>query len=140
KNPRAPPPPARGPRLAGFSRLTPEFPPTPPPGPRLPEECLIITSHSFLSFQFQTSHYVPNYQAWLEEQDLVRCYEEHRRFLQHLQWRWRGERWVLKAPAHLFGIAALFEVYPHAAGVPPPPEPPQGVGPPAHPAPDPRRA
>ena len=102
-------------QLRWFYRLNPEFRRIHPLAARRPEECLIITSHSFLSFQFQTSHYVPNYQAWLEEQDLVRCYEEHRRFLQHLQWRWRGERWVLKAPAHLFGIAALFEVYPDAA-------------------------
>src|SRR5262249_62192939 len=75
---------------------------------------LPLPSPSSLSFQFQTSHYVPRYQAWLERQDLRPCYEQHRRFLQHLQWRWRGERWVLKAPAHLFGIRALLQVYPDA--------------------------
>jgi hypothetical protein len=101
-------------QLHWFYRLNPDFRRIHPLGARLPEECLIITSHSFLSFQFQTSHHVPHYQRWLEAQDLRPCYEAHRRFLQHLQWRWRGERWMLKAPAHLFGIRALFQVYPDA--------------------------
>lgn len=101
-------------QLRWFHRLNPYFRRIHELGARLPEECLIIHSHSFLSFQFQTSHDVPRYQAWLETQDLQPSYAMHRRFLQHLQWRWRGERWVLKAPAHLFGIRALLQVYPDA--------------------------
>jgi hypothetical protein len=57
---------------------------------------------------------VPSYQAWLEAQDLRPGYATHRRFLQHLQWRCPAERWVLKAPAHLYGIRALLETYPDA--------------------------
>jgi hypothetical protein len=83
-------------------------------GAELPEECLIITSHSFLSLQFQTSHHVPSYEAWLEDQDLTPAYLWHRRFLQHLQSDASDRRWVLKAPAHLFGLPALFAVYPDA--------------------------
>jgi hypothetical protein len=101
-------------QLRWFHRLNPGFRRIHELGALLPEECLIITSHSFLSFQFQTSHDLPAYQAWLEEQTLVPAYEWHRRFLQHLQFRWRGERWVLKAPAHLFGLRALLDVYPDA--------------------------
>ncbi|MCW5891412.1 MAG: sulfotransferase [bacterium] len=104
-------------QLRWFHRLNPDIRRMHPLGATLPEECLIITSHAFLSYQFQTSHHVPSYQAWLETQDLVLCYAWHRRFLQHLQWRGRGERWVLKAPAHLFGIPALFATYPDAAVV-----------------------
>ena len=101
-------------QLRWFHRLNPAFKRIHELGARLPEECLIITSHSFLSFQFQTTHFVPHYQVWLEAQDLRPSYRYHRRFLQHLQWPWRGERWILKAPAHLFGIEALFDVYPDA--------------------------
>jgi hypothetical protein len=104
-------------QLRWFHRLNPDFRKIHPIGARLPEECLINTSHSFLSFQFQTSHHVPSYQAWLEQQDLRECYGAHRRFLQHLQWRDRGARWVLKAPAHLFGLKALFATYPDACVV-----------------------
>jgi hypothetical protein len=81
-------------QLRWFHRLNPGFRRIHELAARLPEECLIITSHSFMSFQFQTSHNVPTYQAWLEMQDLRPAYEAHRRFLQNLQWRWRGERWV----------------------------------------------
>src|SRR5262249_21296241 len=64
-------------QLRWFYRLNPDFRRIHPLAARLPEECLILTSHSFLSFQFQTSHYVPRYQAWLERQDLPPCYEQH---------------------------------------------------------------
>jgi Sulfotransferase family len=101
-------------QLRWFYRLNPDFRKIHLLGARLPEECLIITSHSFLSFQFQTSHRVPGYQHWLEAQDLRPSYEAHRHFLQHLQWRHPAERWVLKAPAHLYGIRALFATYPDA--------------------------
>ena len=103
-------------QIRWFHRLNPEFRSIHPTGARLPEECLIITSHSFLSFQFNTAHFVPSYQTWLEQQDLRPSYETHRRFLQHLQWGSAGERWVLKAPAHVFGLDALYDVSP-AAGV-----------------------
>ncbi len=101
-------------QLRWFHRLQPGIMRIHPVGARLPQECLIITSHSFLSLQFQTTHHVPSYQAWLEAQDLRPGYEWHRRFLQHLQSRCAGERWVLKAPAHLFGLPALFATYPDA--------------------------
>lgn len=104
-------------QLRWFHRMNSEIRKIHPVGAQLPEECLIITSHSFLSFQFQTSHHVPSYQTWLEAQDLRPSYVAHRRFLQQLQWRCRGERWALKAPAHLYGIDALFAVYPDAGVV-----------------------
>jgi len=97
-----------------FHRLQPEFRKIHPVGARLPEECVVILSHPFLSFQFSSTYFVPSYQAWLEQQDLRPAYEFHRRFLQHLQWRCPAERWVLKAPPHWPGLDALFAVYPDA--------------------------
>ena len=96
--------------LKGFNRIH-------PVGARLPIECLVITSHAFLSYQFETTHRLPSYLEWLEGQDLRPAYEVHRRFLQHLQWRCPGKRWVLKAPAHMFDFEALFSVYPDACVV-----------------------
>lgn len=101
-------------QIRWFHRLTPEFRKIHPVGAQLPEECLLITSHSFMSFQFQTSHRVTSYQRWLEDQDLRPSYEAHRQVLRHLQWRAQRRTWVLKAPAHLYGIEALFAVYPDA--------------------------
>ncbi len=93
--------------LKGFNRIH-------PVGAQFPEECLVIFSQSFLSYQFETTHRLPSYLGWLEGQDLRPAYEVHRQFLQHLQWRCPGVRWILKAPAHMFDFEAMFSVYPDA--------------------------
>lgn len=104
-------------QIRWFHRMLKDFNRIHPVGARLPIECLVITSHAFLSYQFETTHRLPSYLGWLEGQDLRPAYEVHRRFLQHLQWRCPGERWVLKAPAHMFDFEALFSVYPDACVV-----------------------
>src|SRR5207248_5993088 len=38
----------------------------------------------------------------------------HRRFLQHLQERENGRRWILKAPTHMFALPTLLVTYPDA--------------------------
>lgn len=106
-----------GRQLAWFHRLAPEFRKIHPVGALLPEECVIILSHSLLSFQFSTSYYVPSFQTWLDQQDLTDAYRCHYAFLQQLQWRCPAERWILKAPAHLPGLDALATVYPDACVV-----------------------
>jgi hypothetical protein len=80
----------------------------------LPQECVSLMSPSFLSDQFDTMYNVPSYRAWFLKQDLRPAYEFHRRFLQHLQERDPRQRWVLKAPAHMFGAGSLLSVYPDA--------------------------
>lgn len=101
-------------QLGWLDRLAPDFKAIHPVGATLPQECIAITAHTFLSDQFPIMHFVPTYQAWLARQDAAPAYEFHKRFLQHLQWRHRGDRWVLKAPAHLFSLEALFATYPDA--------------------------
>jgi hypothetical protein len=96
--------------VKGFNRIH-------PVGARLPEECLVIFSYSFLSYQFETTHRLPSYLDWLEGQDLRPAYKVHRRLLQQMQWRCPGDRWVLKAPAHMFDFEALFSTYPDACVV-----------------------
>jgi hypothetical protein len=101
-------------QIRWFHRLQPEFRKIHPVGARLPEECVVILSYTFLSFQFSSTYFVPSYQTWLEAQDLRPAYQFHRRFLQHLQWHNRRERWVLKAPPHFPALDALLAVYPDA--------------------------
>lgn len=104
-------------QISWFHRLVKGFDRIHPVGARLTEECLVILSHSFLSYQFETTHRLPSYLDWLKVQDLRPAYEVHRRFLQHLQWRCPGERWILKAPAHMFAFDAVFWAYPDACVV-----------------------
>jgi len=101
--------------LAWMERLAPDLKVMHPLAPELPQECIAIDSHTLQSQEFQTTHNVPNYQRWYERQPLVPVYRFHRRFVQWLNWQRPGRRWVLKAPAHLFGLNALLEVYPDAA-------------------------
>lgn len=101
--------------LAGTDRLIPEFKKMHPMGARLPQECVAITAHEFASMLHQTTYRVPSYAAWLHEQaDLAPVYAAHRRFLQLLQWRWPGERWVLKSPGHLWALGSVLKEYPDA--------------------------
>ncbi len=80
----------------------------------LPQECIAITSSAFVSDAYPTMCHIPSYQRWLDDADLVTSYQYHRRFLQQLQDGHKHLRWLLKAPAHLFGLRAIFEVYPDA--------------------------
>lgn len=101
-------------QLCWFHRMVQDFNRIHPIDARLPEECLVIFGHSFMSYMFVTSHRLPSYRDWLESLNLRPSYEIHHRFLQHLQWRCPGERWVLKTPAHMFDFEAMFETYPDA--------------------------
>jgi hypothetical protein len=101
-------------QIRWFAWVQPEFCRIHPVAARQAEECVVILSHSFLSYQFSSMYFVPSYQAWMEQQDLRPAYVFHRRFLQHLQWRCPGDRWVLKAPPHFPTLDALLAVYPDA--------------------------
>jgi hypothetical protein len=100
--------------LSRFDRLAPHFKIIHPTSACSPMECLAIMSCTFASPQFQSMYSVPSYERWLTDQDWRPVYEFHRKFLQHLQWRCPAERWVLKAPSHLFALEALLAVYPDA--------------------------
>ena len=81
---------------------------------RLPQECIAMTDHSFLSYLFESMYYVTSYRKWHDAQDKRPAYQYHRQFLQQLQWRCPGSHWVLKAPSHLMALDSLLEVYPDA--------------------------
>jgi hypothetical protein len=100
--------------LDWVDRIAPEFKHIHEVGARRPQECLPITSQAFRSIQFHTTNHVPTYQAWLNAADLTPAYEYHRRMLQQFQAFGPRGTWLLKAPAHLFGIEEIFRVYPDA--------------------------
>lgn len=88
---------------------------THPFGATLPEECAFITEQSFVSNNFAGVIDAKQYSEWMAmKADHGISYTFHRRFLQHLQSRYRRERWVLKAPEHLFYLGALLSEYPDA--------------------------
>lgn len=80
----------------------------------LPNECIFITMHAFLSDHWGGNHVVPSYDAHLAAADQRPAYRFHADFLRTLQARGGSRRWLLKAPSHLSQLAALFDVYPDA--------------------------
>ncbi|HXJ78330.1 MAG TPA: sulfotransferase [Candidatus Methylomirabilis sp.] len=101
-------------QLRWLDWMAPDFKTIHPVGAQLPLECIAIMGASFRSTRFQTTYNVPSYEAWLDDQDMRPAYVFHRQFLQHLQWRAPGARWVLKAPSHVFSFDALLDAYPDA--------------------------
>ena len=101
-------------RMEQLYWLAPEFKVIHPLDAALPQECVAITSSAFVSDAYPTMCHVPSYQRWLDSADLVPSYEYHCRFLQQLQGGQRNLRWLLKAPAHLFGLDAILRIYPDA--------------------------
>jgi hypothetical protein len=100
--------------LAMLRWLAPTFESVHATGAELPQECVSLISPTFLSDQFDTMYNIPSYRAWFFRQDLRPAYAYHQRFLQQLQFSQPAQRWILKAPAHMFAAPALLSTYPDA--------------------------
>ncbi len=97
-----------------FRRLSPGADAVYPLRARTPHECVAIHSYCLASEEFVSSCRVPSYEAFLRASDLTPVYQWERRFLEFLQRDQRVRRWVLKAPDHVYGLEALFSVFPDA--------------------------
>ena len=98
-----------------FRRITPEADSVHPIRATKPHECVAIHSYTMLSREFGTTFRVPAYEEYLDTIGFDAAYAFEKRFLQYLQWRKPGKRWVLKAPDHMFNMEALLRVFPDAA-------------------------
>jgi hypothetical protein len=83
-------------------------------GGDVPNEDPLIDQLQFASDHFMGSYPVPTYARWLARADIGPVFRAHRRFLQLLQWRCPGERWVLKSPSYLAKLPQFFAEYPDA--------------------------
>ncbi len=78
------------------------------------EECWRVLRQSGKSVGFESLAYVPNYSAWLAQQDWTDAYARHKANLQLVGLHEPDKRWVLKNPSHLVALDALMTVYPDA--------------------------
>jgi hypothetical protein len=84
-------------------------------GAQLGQECIVFMGSELRSAIFLSQYQLPSYMHWLtHEADMAPAYRWHRAFLQLLQWRNPGERWILKSGAHLWALPALMAEYPDA--------------------------
>ncbi len=100
--------PQRDAQLPGFDAIH-------PMGPQLTQECVVLMGEAMCTPLFHNQFRVPSYQDWVDDEaDHAEVYAVHLRQLQHLQARHRGDRWVLKTGAHLWGLEHLLATYPDA--------------------------
>lgn len=79
-----------------------------------PEECVLLHAFALHGVQLGFEIMLEPYQGWLLSQDLEPLYAYQKKQLQMLNWRNPGQQWMLKAPAHMWGIDAILSVFPDA--------------------------
>lgn len=79
-----------------------------------PEECVLLHALAFTGVQLGFEIMLEPYASWIRTQDLRPMYAYQKRLMQMLNWRQPGQQWVLKAPAHMWGIDAIVDVFPDA--------------------------
>ncbi|HKA16468.1 MAG TPA: sulfotransferase [Myxococcota bacterium] len=79
-----------------------------------PEECVLLQGSSFSCVQTGIEVLLEPYGSWYRAQPLGGMYAYYADLLRLLDWQRPGERWLLKAPAHLWGIRELFAAFPDA--------------------------
>jgi hypothetical protein len=97
-----------------FRRMAPAADSVHPIRARTPHECVAIHSYTLLSREFTTTFRVSGYENFLDRTDYTPAYAWEKKFLQHLQLKRPRKRWILKAPDHVYGLAALMRVFPDA--------------------------
>jgi len=82
-----------------------------------PEECVLLHAYAMHGVQMGVEIFLEPYASWYRAvaADLRGLYAYQKRLLQLLDWQRPGERWLLKAPAHLWGLDALLTTFPDAA-------------------------
>ena len=83
-------------------------------GPDIPAECVYFTAPSFRSALCPGGGQTPGLMEWFATADKAPEYDFHKKWLQLLEWRSPGKRWLLKGPAHLGHMAHVFNTYPDA--------------------------
>ncbi len=79
-----------------------------------PEECVILHQLHFDGVQNGFEALLEPYASWYQDpaHALGPMYRYYHSILQMLQWREPKARWLLKAPAHMWAIDALFDTLP----------------------------
>jgi len=82
-----------------------------------PDEEVIIMGQLFSSSMIESTYFVPDFAAFLDEQDPMPAYQDLITILKCLQWQDEtraGKKWVLKTPGHLSTMATALKAFPEA--------------------------
>lgn len=79
-----------------------------------PEECVLLHAYTLEGVQLGFEIMLEPYRSWILQRDLEPLYAYQKKQMQMLNWRNPGKQWMLKAPAHMWGIDAILKVFPDA--------------------------
>lgn len=79
-----------------------------------PEECTSLLMQGFSTLAIAAMFNVPAYAQWLNTADHEPTYRHFKKILQTLQWKYPGERWLLKSPSHIDAVDSILKVFPDA--------------------------
>lgn len=82
-----------------------------------PEECVALLSHTLGSVQMGVEPLISPYREYFANQDQRANYRYYLDLLRLLDAQRPGQRWLLKSPAHLWGLRPLLESLPDACVV-----------------------
>ena len=82
-----------------------------------PEECVLLHAFTLNGVHHGTEVMLEPYASWYRDQDLGEMYSYYKILLQMLDWQRPGERWLLKAPAHMWAIDKLIDTFPDVSVV-----------------------
>jgi hypothetical protein len=77
-----------------------------------PEECVLLQANTLHGVHEGIEVMMEPYASWYRRADLGPMYAEYADLLRLLDWQRPGERWLLKAPAHMWAIDRLIETFP----------------------------
>ncbi len=77
-----------------------------------PEECVLLQALTMHGVHHGVEVMLEPYASWYRDQDLGPMYAYYKMLLQMLDWQRPGERWLLKAPAHMWAIESVIEQFP----------------------------
>lgn len=77
-----------------------------------PEECVLLHAYTLSGVHIGWEVMLEPYGSWYQKQDLREMYSYYRLLLQMLDWQRPGDRWLLKAPAHMWAIESLIDTFP----------------------------
>jgi len=77
-----------------------------------PEECVLLHAYALGGVQLGIEGMLEPYGSWFRKQDQRPLYAYYADLLRMLDWQRSGERWLLKAPAHMWSIDVLIETFP----------------------------
>lgn len=78
------------------------------------EECIYLTNHSFQDAAYGFEIFLEPYASFYRATDRRPQYQYHADLLRLIQWQRPANRWLLKAPSHLYHIDVIMEQHPDA--------------------------